>query len=335
MRLVKYENRPENWDELIEDYESKTLFHTVNWHKHIAPIFRNSRMEYFYIEDKGDCIGYFCGLLVKRYSFKIMGSPLKGTGTNYMGPIVNKGIDQSKLIKAILAMCKQEKIIHIELCNDIFNEAIIKENGFKVYKSVTHKVPVEGNEDDMLQQMKSTGRNRVKKAINNGLIAKELEDDTIIPLYIKQLQHVYGRQHMDAPFGENRVRSLCTNLDAASEILKLGIFHGNDIIATGIFPYSKKEIYFWGAASWRESNDLNPNELLHWEVLKFAAKKEIGTYNMCGGHSQFKNKFGGEDVDHTTYTKSFLPFINFVRNSYKSMHWIKLKVKNALKILPN
>ena len=140
---------------------------------------------------------------------------------------------------------------------------------------------------------------------------------------------------MDVPFGEKRIQSLCKNLNGSNEILKLGVMYNNEIIATGLFPYSNNAIYFWGAASWKETNELNPNEILHWEVLKSAVLKGIKTYNMCGGRSQFKNKFGGEDVDHKTYTKSFLPFISFLRNSYKTLHWVKLKAKNLLRIPSN
>ena len=177
MKLIKYDAKPHNWDELIDNFDSKTLFHKSSWHNHISSIFRNSSMEYYYIEDEGKLIGYFCGLLVKRYSLKIMGSPLKGTGTNYMGPVVKEGINLHDLIAAILRMCKEEKIVHIELCNDIFKHELMEGYGFQFNKSVTHKIPIENTEDEMIKSMKSTGRNRVRKAIKNGLTVEELDDE--------------------------------------------------------------------------------------------------------------------------------------------------------------
>ena len=110
-------------------------------------------------------------------------------------------------------------------------------------------------------------------------------------------------------------------------VLKLGIKYQDQIIASGLFPFDENSIYFWGAASWIEFQHLLPNELIHWEVIRFALKNNIKVYNMCGGNSQFKNKFGGEDVPHLTYAMSLIPFLGNLRNLYTKIHWIKLKLK--------
>jgi len=332
MELIKYESRPENWDDIIKSFDSKTLFHESAWHDHIETIYKNATVNYYYIQENESVIGYYCALVVKRFGMKIMGSPLKGTGTNYMGPIINQHTDQVPLMTAILDMCKREKISHLELSNDILDPEIMRSFNFKLYNFVTHKIPVPDEEETAFKNLKSTGRNRVKKAMQNNLKVEILDNDRIIPTYIEQLKEVYGKQGMSLPFGINRVQSLC-NIDRANHnLLKMGIIYDNEIIATGLFPYDENAIYFWGAASWMKDQHLLPNELLHWEIIKFAVNNNIKVYNMCGGTSQFKNKFGGEDVEHVTYTKSFIPLMGTIRNIYKTMHWVKLKINKRLKL---
>jgi hypothetical protein len=332
MQLKKFDQPPKNWDELIKAYESKTLFHELFWHNHITTILKGSRLYYFTIIDKNEVIGYFCGLIVTKLGLKVMGSPLKGTGTNYMGPIINSDIDQNVLIKSIIKMCKKEKIVYIELSNDILRAEIMGAHGFKTYYNVTHKVPIPEDEETLLKNMKRTGRNRLKSALKNNLQVEQLESMLIVKIYIEQLKEVYGKQGMAIPFGEERVDSLCAVNNINQRVLRLGIRFEDEIIATGLFPFDQNSIYFWGAASWIKYQYLLPNEIIHWEVMKFALKNNIKVYNMCGGNSQFKNKFGGEDVEHLTFAKSMLPFLNHIRDLYSKIHWIRLKVKNSLKI---
>ena len=41
MKLIKYTEKPQHWDELIKDYDSKTLFHQSNCHISRARIQRD------------------------------------------------------------------------------------------------------------------------------------------------------------------------------------------------------------------------------------------------------------------------------------------------------
>ncbi|MFO8055600.1 MAG: hypothetical protein R6U19_10620, partial [Bacteroidales bacterium] len=160
MHLEKFDKRPENWDELIKGFSSKTLFHESVWHSHILSIHKKSKMLYFSISEKDRIIGYFCGLWVRKAGFNIMGSPLSGTGTNYMGPIVNADVDQKKLIDAIDAMCKREKIIYTELCNEMLCKDIIKNNGYLIGNGVTHKIEIADDIETAFSNLKSSCRNR-------------------------------------------------------------------------------------------------------------------------------------------------------------------------------
>ena len=147
----------------------------------------------------------------------------------------------------------------------------------------------------------------------------------IVDEFFDQFTEVYGKQRMATPFGRDRVQSLCDHLLPAGRLLALRVKKDETVLASGFFPYDEKCIYFWGAASWLAYQQLSPNELIHWGVIRHAVRHGLSAYNMCGGQSQFKDKFGGEDVPYLHYSKSAIPGMDLARKAYRAYHFRRLK----------
>jgi lipid II:glycine glycyltransferase (peptidoglycan interpeptide bridge formation enzyme) len=135
---------------------------------------------------------------------------------------------------------------------------------------------------------------------------------------------------MARPYGIDRPRSLFRHLMPAGRLLAVWVRHEQRVIAAGLFPHDERCIYFWGAGSWLDSQQLCPNELLQWTVMRHAVELGIPTYNMCGGESQFKDKFGGSDVPYCLYNRSLVPLLSPARRAYRRLHWWGLRVRGAL-----
>jgi hypothetical protein len=256
----------------------------------------------------------------------IYGSPLGGTGTNYMGPLVNKDADQSKLIRTLVGLCMTTGIKHFELSHDWLDPTVMESYGFTVHEGVTHVCPLANDEETAWSQLKSTCRNRIRSAEKNGLVVEMTHDPSIVDHYYAQLREVYAKQGMIVPFSKDRPRSLFEHLLPADRIFPVWVKHQDTVVATGLFPHDARSVYFWGAASWLRYQHLCPNELLHWAVIRLAISRGIPLYNMCGGTSQFKDKFGGSDVPYNHYTWSSLPLLDKARQIYRSAHFWKLKL---------
>jgi lipid II:glycine glycyltransferase (peptidoglycan interpeptide bridge formation enzyme) len=205
----------------------------------------------------------------------------------------------------------------------------MEEAGFQVQEGVTHLCPLPGDVDAAWATLRGEARNRVRKAEKNGLVVERTDDPAVVEHFHEQFQEVYGKQGMAAPFGVERPRSLFRHLLPAGRLLPLWVRRGDEVLAAGLFPYDERCIYFWGAASWLRHQALCPNEALHWEVIRFAVEQGIPAYNMCGGTSQFKNKFGGEDVPYNTYHKSGVPFLRKARELYRERHFRSLRATPA------
>ena len=163
---------------------------------------------------------------------------------------------------------------------------------YNILPSVTHIISIAITEDQAFKALKSTCRNRIRRGEKNNLIIDITEDPSIVNQFYEQYKEVWGKQGLVIPFSKERVISLFNNLIQQEKLLAIRVLLDKKVIATGLFPHDENAIYFWGAASWMEFQKYYPNEILHWSVIKFAVRNNIKVYNMCGGHSQFKNKFG-------------------------------------------
>jgi hypothetical protein len=325
IRFHPLSQRPADWDTQIRRFDTKTLFHESAWLDHVQSIHPDGRIAYFEIRDGRERIGYHCALRIKRMMVPIHGSPLGGTGTNYMGPIVDTDTDQRRLIEGLSMLFGPRHFLHLELSHYWLEQEVMEAAGFQVQESVTHLCRLPDTEEAAWASLRGEARNRVRRAEKNGLIVERADDPAIVDHFFEQFQEVYGKQGMVTPFGRERPQSLYDHLLPAGRLLPLWVRKDGEILATGLFPYDERCIYFWGAASWLRHQHLCPNELLHWEVIRFAVQQGIPAYNMCGGTSQFKNKFGGEDVPYNTYHKSALPFLQTARRWYQANHYRSLR----------
>lgn len=331
MEIVQLEEKPADWDEEIKKFDSKTLFHETPWLEHIQSIHPKGKLTYFEIVDDGQRQGYLCALRVHKAILRIYGSPLGGTGTNYMGPVVNRDIDHDALAHALQTFIRRTPLSYLELANDVLDPEKMTSNGFELHPGVTHMLELPEEEEEAWDQLKSACRNRIRKAEKNQLEVEIIEDLSLADEYYEQFIEVYGKQGMITPFGPERPRSLMQYLVPAKRILPLRIRHNGETVATGLFPFDENSIYFWGAASWLRHQKLCPNELLHWEVIKFAISRKIPRYNMCGGTNRFKDKFGGADIPYNHYSLSSVPMMKQARKMYRSAHFMKLQAAGWLK----
>ena len=96
-----------SWDERIAGYESVQLFHRQAWLDYLVAS-RALRIHQWAIRESGRTIGYFCAGTLRKGPFRILGSPLKGWASNFMGPVVNSDCDQDAFLRAMDELCTRE-----------------------------------------------------------------------------------------------------------------------------------------------------------------------------------------------------------------------------------
>ncbi len=325
LSLARISPTDAEWDALVREFPGRTLFHESAWHHHLRDIHPAGQMQYFEIRQGRQRVGIHCGLRITKLGLPIHGSPLGGTGTNYMGPLVYEHVAGAALGPLMRSLLGPRHGLHLEVSHFRLAPEGMLAAGFDRHESVTHLIRLPDSEEAAWAMLKSPCRNRVRKAQQFGLEVRTASDASVANRFFDQFIEVYGKQGMQTPFGIERPQSLYRHLAPAGRLLPLEVWHEGRVLASGLFPFDDHCIYFWGAGSWLREQHLCPNELLHWEVIRFAVQRSLAAYNMCGGRSQFKDKFGGEDVPYVTYSKSALPGLRYARDVYRRLHFMRLK----------
>ena len=282
------------WDELIAPYPGRELFHRRAWLDYLAES-RGIDVRMWTIRNGEGSLGYFCGGIVQKGPFKVLGSPLKGWGTNSMGPVVRADASDLELLHALDDLARRERLAMTELEHTALDEDALRALRYEPVPSATYVVSLTpGDEETMWHRLDSTCRNRIRKAMRSGLVVEDTDDPAIADEFYDQYTDLMARKGLVPPYARQSPRLLVRHLRRAGLLVALRVRDAEGrIVATGLFPHDEHTVYFWGGASWHDSRDLCPNDLMHWTLMRMAASRGIVRYNMCGD-GRFKRKFGGQ-----------------------------------------
>lgn len=317
MELVRLAGRPSDWDQQIQRFPNKSLFHESAWLDYVHSSHPRSEIEYFEIRRGPECIGYFCAVRVKKFVFSFWGSPLPGAGM-YMGPVAEPHVDQVELFHLLMEHCRAEHIAYFELSNDWLDKSMMQAEGFRVETSVTHVCPLTGGVAAVWARMKGTCRTRIRKAEKSGLVVESADDSGIIEEFHPQFVRLLAHKGLKPPYNLERAHLLFHHLGSADRLFALRVRLHERVIATGFYPHDDRTMYYWDSSYETDCLQFCPNDLLHWTAMKMAIERGIATFNMGGGPlpSRFTQKFGGNLQPYLTYRKSFIPFLDEARQVY-------------------
>jgi hypothetical protein len=304
------------WDELVAPYAGAKVFHRRAWLDYLAES-RGADMRLWGIREGDSSIGYFCGGLVRKGPFLVLGSPLKGWGTNSMGPLAERGFDQEGFLGALDDLAARHGIAMTELESPLLEAAGLAAHGYEPVQGWTYRVSLTpGDPERMWRALDSAARNRVRKAMRAGLSVEDTDDPAIAEEFYDQYSALVRHKGFAPPYPREYPRLLVRHLKKADLLFALRVRDASGrVLATGLFPHDGETVYFWGGASWQDGRDQCPNELLHWSLICLAASRGLHRYDMCGP-GRFKKKFGGDLVELARWHKSYSVTAEWARRAY-------------------
>jgi len=315
-----------SWDTLISGYETAHLFHRQAWLDYLA---ESQRVEihYWAIRQDGRTAGYFCAGIFQKGPFRVLGSPLKSWGTNFMGPVVNADFDGEAFLIALDELAANKGIATLEIENPILNAHLMASHEYEVKTDKTYIIELTPDDEDRVwKRIDKKDRSTVRKARRLGLNVVECRDAGMTGEYYDQFMEVMTRKGLFPPYDRDRPRLLFQHLHPKDMLLALRILDPEgQTIATGLFPHDDRTIYYWGGASRATGRQYSPNDLMHWYVMEWALKRGLTAYNMCGP-GKFKEKFGGELVTIHRWQKYYSPMARLGRAAYARYHGVRTKV---------
>lgn len=302
----------ENWFTKINHY-SHTIFQTPAWLAFLSQT-QNGEVVVAALKEKEATLGYFIGMIVRKFGLRILGSPFPGWSTSYMGFNLTAEVDRRQAVQALIDFAFDELgCVHLEMMDR--NLTVRDLDGFGVEYRTLHgfEIDVRRSEDELFSGMTSACRRCIRKAKKEGVIVEEAHDPEFADDYYAQLEDVFAKQRLVPTYDIERVRQLIAHVYPTGHLLLLRARDLNGrCIATGIFPHLNGVMYFWGGASWRQYQILRPNEALQWYVIKAGKLRGIHTYDM-GGAGDYKRKYGGREIGVPWFRKSKYVWVSRMR----------------------
>lgn len=280
----------------LDGYADHTVFQTEAWIRFLEET-QGAEPVYAHVLCDGRMIGRFVGLITKKFGIRILGSPMRGWTTSYMG--FNLADDGQRLaaLRALTAFAFTElRCMHLELFDRNLRFEDVAGDGYYFFPQTGFEIDLTKSDEQLLRAMSQGCRRNIRKAQKAGVQVEIATDPAFASDYYDQLTEVFAKQGLVPPYGQQRVVSLMRNLLPSGNLLLLRALHPNGrCIATGIYPAANTTMYFWGGASWREHQHLRPNQMLHWTAITYWKARGITRYDMGGGGA-YKKQYGGSPI---------------------------------------
>jgi len=318
----------EEWDAEITRFDLWHLYHTAAWLDFIEQTQPVERRVYRILE--GDnLVGFLPGFALKKGPLRIFGSPLPGWTTAYLGPVVNRDVDQEVLFRSIARALKRDGFAHAEIRHNLLNPNAAVRAGFRRYAYETHLATVAGDPEAILASFTKEGRRNVRLAERAGLRAVVATEPEFADLYYEQLRAVFAKRNLEPTYPRERVHRLWRLLMPTGRLICVKVMNDERCLATGVDLVGNGWLHSFGSAASQEPTDLKcyPNELRRYFAFCEAARRGLTHYDLTGVRP-YKRKFGAQLVDLPVLMRSS-PLLRLAREAMRRTHALRQRLRRV------
>lgn len=308
------------WEACAERFGA-TVFHGLPWLRALAGLHR-AELKTRLIRAAGEPAGLFPVLLYRYGPFRIAASPPPRSVSPYLGPVCADSL-LPEVLHRFREWMDRERVSYAE----VRLPAQVAESlpaGFRAETRARHVLDLAAGEEALWRtSLTSSCRRAVRKAMASG--ATVVEDDLLDALdgYYEMARAVYAKASRLPPLGREAYRALGELARRRDSVKVLFVRQGGRTIAGGIFPFDGRTVYYLDGASTPSGHPYRPNNLLHWEVIRWACAAGLRRYDMIGadvaGIGRFKRSFGAVEAPYTYAYGSRNPLVAAARGLYAQL----------------
>src|SRR5215470_576020 len=126
------------WSELNR-FQDRNIFQTAEWLKFVHETQRAEPV-FAALRENASVVGYFSGMLVKKFGLRILASPMKGWNTPFMGFNLLPGTSRAEALVALREFAFRElRCIHMELTDRGGSPSDAASAGFRFGTAATYQ----------------------------------------------------------------------------------------------------------------------------------------------------------------------------------------------------
>lgn len=290
-------------------YPGAWLYHRPQWLKAIADGL-GFRIYGLVTETEDGRVVALTPMMETRKAFlKLAGSPLRGSHTEFLGPLFAEGLDdesRGRVLVSLDAHLKGAGASYIEWGARGDAErgwGALASLGYQYIRKDTLLLRLEDDAKQAWKGFQGRARNMIRKAEKSGVTVRQVAPDANhVERYYGMLQETFRRQGLRPAHPLHLYREMGEHLSPHQWLQMLVAEHEGEWVAGAIFlTYGERMVYLSGV-----SNDagrrLAGNSLLQWEAIKIACERGASEYDLGGtGNTaidKFKASFGGQPYAH-------------------------------------
>jgi CelD/BcsL family acetyltransferase involved in cellulose biosynthesis len=319
LRLERLDPEQVDWDRL-DRFPDRLVYQTREWLEFVAHT-QGAEPIVAALVTGGAIVGYFTALAYRRFGIRILGSPMPGWTTAFMGFNLEPGVSRRAAVEALVPFAFEDlRCAHLELRDRHLSASDLSGLGFKHTSWTGLEVDLSRSEDEIWDGLKAPCRTAVRKAARHGVTVEEATGLDFADDYYPQLQDVFAKQALVPPYGIERIRELIRDVHPTGRLMLLRARNAEgECIATGIFPGMNRTMHFLAGASLREHHHLRPNEALMWEAFVRWKRRGVEACDL-GGVVDYKRKWGGREVLVPFVRTSRWGPVSVMRDAAKTAH---------------
>jgi hypothetical protein len=244
---------------------------------------------------------------------KLIGSALRGTYTEFAGPLFVSNLDVSEASKVIESQHElvskdsyyiEWRVQGLAGQDHLFCKSL-KKFGYKFDHVPSLLIDLSQDEGDLWASFVGRARTSVRKAKKAGLSATVVDpSEEWIQEYYEILTNTFSRQGLAVPHPLIFFQKI-------AKLSKLGLIRcvevriDNSIGAAAIFVQDNSRMMYLSGVATKEGMRLSASSLVQWHAMKQGISDGITDYDMGGlgieSIDKFKRSFGGTDVSHVKW----------------------------------
>ena len=304
----------EHWDSTLQQFPDRTWCQSSAWLNFLAET-QKGEIVIAALHEGNSVLGYFSGLMIRRFGLRILGSPLPGWTTAYMGLVLKPEVPRTEALEALQRFAFSDlRCVHLEFMDrNLSASAAGDRYPFLSYNSF--EIDLSRDDDELFSKMTHPCRRSIRLATREGVLVQEASDVAFVEDYYSQLTDAFAKDNLVPTYSKGRVEALIRHLQPAGNLLLLrAIGPDGHCIATGISMAMHDRAELWGTASWRHYQHLRPNELLAWHTMRYWKSRSVQFLDM-GGAGEYKRKYGVYEISVPWIHISRYSVLPMLRNS--------------------
>jgi CelD/BcsL family acetyltransferase involved in cellulose biosynthesis len=330
MRLQRLDSNEIDWD-LLDGFADRLVYQTREWLRFVERT-QGAEPVVAALRDGGEPVGYFTGLVTRRFGVRILGSPMPGWTTGFMGFNLDPGVPRRAAVEALLPFAFGELgCAHLELKDRELEWTDVEGLGFAATPWRGLQVDLSRSQDEIWAGLKGPCRTAVRKAERQGVTVEEASGPDFAEDFYPQLTDVFAKQQLVPPYGIDRVRALIRDVEPGGHLLLLRARDSDGTcVATGIFPGMNRTMHFLAGGSLREHQHLRPNEALMWHALRYWKSRGAEIADL-GGYMDYKRKWGTAEISPPFLRRSRNGAVGLLRNAARAAYDARQRLQGRLR----